>query len=43
MEENNFNKLHYIDTDSHYFQTEKSDETAQIIIDTIAQQKNTEE
>ena len=32
---NNFNKLHYIDTDSHYFQTEKSEEVAQIIIDTL--------
>ena len=32
---NNFNKLHYIDTDSHYLQTEKSEEVAQIIIDTL--------
>lgn len=33
---NNFNKVHYIETDSHYFQTEKSDEVAQIIINTIS-------
>ena len=32
---NNFDKLHYIDTNSHYFQTEKSEEVAQIIIDTL--------
>ena len=32
---NNFNMLHYIDTDSHYFQTEKSEEVAQIIVDLI--------
>ena len=34
---NNFDKLYYIDSDSHYFQTEKSEQVAQIIIDTIAQ------
>ena len=33
---NNFNKVHYIETNSHYFQTEKSDEVAQIIINTIS-------
>ena len=33
----NFDRVHYIDSDSHYFQTEKSDEVAQIIIDTISE------
>ena len=32
---NNFDKVHYIDADSHYFQTEKSEEVARIIADTI--------
>ena len=31
----NFNKVHYIDTDSHYFQSDNSKEVARIIIDTV--------
>ncbi|MBO5333215.1 MAG: non-ribosomal peptide synthetase, partial [Clostridia bacterium] len=32
---NNFDRVYYIDTDSHYFQTDNSDEVARIIIDSI--------
>ena len=34
---NNFDKLHYIDTDSHYFQTEKSVEVAKVIVEFVKQ------
>lgn len=29
----NFDRVHYIDSDSHYFQTEKSEDVARIIVD----------
>ena len=31
----NFDGIHYIDTDSHYFQTEKSEEVTRIIVNSI--------
>ena len=33
----NFNKVYYIDADSHYFQTENSDTVARIITDILSE------